>query len=105
MTPGTRSRKHQNVNRGARGRSDEVQFIGYMHSVLLLCEIYRRLWVVVVGFINEFDNLECRATVLGIEMYQQIIKLLVLMPTIWVDVFIRFLSSNSEVGVPCGSAS
>jgi len=99
----TRSRKHQNVN-PARGCSDEVQFIGYMHSVLLSCEIYRRLWVVVVGFINEFDNLECRATVLGIEMYQQIIKFLVLMPTIWVDVFIRFSSSNSGFDVPCGSA-
>jgi hypothetical protein len=93
MTP-MRSRKHQNVNL-ATGCSDEVQFIGYMHPVLLSCEIYRRLWVVVVGFINEFDNLECRATVRGIEMYQQIIKFLVLMPTIWVDVFIRFSSSNS----------
>uniref|UniRef100_A0A6N2KVC0 Uncharacterized protein n=1 Tax=Salix viminalis TaxID=40686 RepID=A0A6N2KVC0_SALVM len=60
-----RSRKHQNKNQ-AMGRSDEVQFIGYA------------LYFYLVTFTDAIW-MKC---ILGIEMYHQIIKLLVSRPSI-----------------------
>ncbi|KAJ6369717.1 hypothetical protein OIU76_028045 [Salix suchowensis] len=55
-----RSRKHQNKNQ-ATGRSDEVQFIGYALCFYLVTFTDTPFGLSVVGCIDEFDNLECRA--------------------------------------------